>query len=84
LFISIFLAAGVVWCDRRAGTTAKQKAKFGHQKHLFTRYYSTGHMKSIFCAEVNHQTFEKTNAASSSSFRTIIALQMLSKIKMIE
>jgi hypothetical protein len=73
LFISIFLAAGVVWCDRRAGTTAKQKAKFGHQKHLFKRDYSTGHMKSIYCVEINHQTFEKTHAASSSSFRPNIA-----------
>ncbi len=47
LFISIFLAAGVVWCYRRAGTTAKQKAEYGHQKLLFTRDYSTGHMKTI-------------------------------------
>jgi hypothetical protein len=73
LFISIFLAAGVVWCDRRAGTTAKQKAEYGHQKLLFTRDYSTGHMKTIFCVEINHQKIVKTHAASSSSFRTNIA-----------
>jgi hypothetical protein len=27
-------------------------------------------MKSIFCVEINHHTFEKTHATSSSSFRT--------------
>jgi hypothetical protein len=76
LFLYNAAGVGVVWFDRQAGTTAKQKPNSIRNRwdgHLLTRNYRTGHMKSIFCAEINRHRFEKTHAASSSLFNTNIA-----------
>jgi hypothetical protein len=81
---------GVVWFDRRAGTTAKQKAKF-HQKSMgWTRFHKKlphrTHEINLLCRNQSPHLKKLMLLHPARFARTPhrCSLQMLSKIKMIE